>query len=56
MDFGAMSSVHFILIPSVLLIGMVGGWILGSRAAADAHNADRKRREERAKRSERPPS
>ena len=54
MDFGAMSSVHFILIPAVLLIGIVLGWILGSRAAADAYNADIKRREERAKRSERP--
>ncbi len=54
MDFATMSSVHFILIPAVLLIGMVAGWILGSRAAADAYNADLKRREERAKRSERP--
>jgi hypothetical protein len=50
MDFGAMTSAHFILIPAVLLIGMVLGWILGSRAAADAYNADMKRREERAQR------
>jgi hypothetical protein len=55
MDFGAMTAAHFILIPAVLLIGMVLGWILGSRAAADAYNADMKRREERAQRkSERP--
>ena len=55
MDFGAMSAAHFILIPAVLLIGMVIGWILGGRAAADAYNADMKRREERAQRkSERP--
>lgn len=55
MDFGAMTSAHFILIPAVLLIGMVVGWILGSRAAADAYNADMKRREERANRkTERP--
>jgi hypothetical protein len=50
MDFGNMSSAHFVLIPAVLLIGMVVGWILGSRAAADAYAADRKRREERANR------
>lgn len=55
MDFGAMSAAHFILIPAVLLIGLVIGWILGGRAAADAHNADMKRREERAARkAERP--
>jgi len=48
MDFSSMSSAHFVLIPAVLLIGMVLGWILGSRAAADAYAADLKRREERA--------
>ena len=51
MNFGQMSSAHFILIPAVLLIGMVVGWILGSRAAADAYAADVKRREERAARN-----
>jgi hypothetical protein len=50
MDFGAMSAAHFILIPAVLLIGMVIGWILGGRAAADAYNAEMKRRDERANR------
>jgi hypothetical protein len=30
---------HFIYIPAVLLIGIVIGWILGSRAAADAYAA-----------------
>lgn len=50
MDFGSMSSAHFILIPGVLLIGVVIGWILGSRAAADAYGAELKRREERANR------
>jgi hypothetical protein len=55
MDFARMTSAHFILIPAVLLIGLVIGWILGSRAAADAYNADMKRREERAARkAERP--
>jgi hypothetical protein len=50
MNFDQMSSAHFVLIPAVLLIGMVVGWILGSRAAADAYAADVKRREERAAR------
>lgn len=48
MDFSHMTSAHFVLIPAVLLVGMVIGWILGGRAAADAYAADRKRREERA--------
>ena len=45
-----MTAGHFIFIPAVLLIGMVIGWILGSRAAADAYAAELKRREERAAR------
>jgi hypothetical protein len=45
-----MSAAHFVLIPGVLLIGIVMGWILGSRAAADAYQAELKRREERAAR------
>jgi hypothetical protein len=45
-----MTSAHFLFIPAVLLIGIVIGWILGSRAAADAYAADLKRREERASR------
>jgi hypothetical protein len=39
---------HFIFIPSVLLVGVVIGWILGSRAARDAFAAELRRREERA--------
>ncbi len=50
MNFGQMSAAHFVLIPAVLLIGMVIGWILGSRAAQDAFAAEMKRREERAAR------
>ena len=46
-DFGNMSAGHFIFIPAVLLIGIVIGWILGSRAAADAYAAELRRREER---------
>jgi hypothetical protein len=42
---------HFIFIPSVLLVGVVIGWILGSRAARDAYAAELRRRDEKAKRS-----
>ena len=45
-----MTSAHFIFIPSVLLVGIVIGWILGSRAARDAYAMEIKRREERAAR------
>jgi len=41
---------HFIFIPGVLLLGVVIGWILGSRAARDAYAVELKRREEREKR------
>jgi hypothetical protein len=46
-----MSAAHFIFIPAVLLVGIVIGWVLGSRAAQDAFAAELKRREERRKRS-----
>jgi hypothetical protein len=49
-NFGEMTSAHFIFIPAVLLLGIVIGWILGSRAAADAFQAELRRREERAAR------
>jgi hypothetical protein len=52
-NFGQMSAAHFVLIPAVLLIGMVIGWILGSRAAQDAFAAELKRREQRAARDKR---
>jgi hypothetical protein len=42
-----MTSAHFIFIPAVLLVGIVIGWILGSRAARDAYAAELRRREER---------
>jgi hypothetical protein len=45
-----MTAGHFIFIPSVLLVGIVIGWILGSRAARDAYAAELKRRDERAAR------
>ena len=31
-----MTAAHFIFIPAVLIVGIVIGWILGSRAAVDA--------------------
>ena len=37
------TAAHFLYIPGVLLIGIVIGWILGSRAAADAYAAQLKR-------------
>jgi hypothetical protein len=46
-DFGNMHAGHFIFIPAVLLVGIVIGWILGSRAAADAYAAELRRREAR---------
>ena len=47
---GNITSAHFIFIPAVLLVGIVIGWILGSRAARDAFAAELRRREERQKR------
>ena len=43
-----MTAGHFIFIPSVMLFGIVIGWVLGSRAAKDAYASELKRREERA--------
>ena len=42
---------HFIFIPAVLLIGIIIGWILGSRAARDAYAAELRKREERARKN-----
>ena len=50
-DFSNMTAAHFIFIPAVLLIGIVIGWILGSRAAADAYAAELKKREARQQRA-----
>ena len=43
-----MTSGHFLFIPAVLFVGLVLGWILGSRAARDAYAMELRRREERA--------
>jgi hypothetical protein len=48
-----MTAGHFIFIPAVLLVGVVLGWILGSRAARDAYAVELRRREERASKSPR---
>jgi hypothetical protein len=40
-----MGAAHLIFIPAVLFIGIVIGWILGSRAAQDAYAAELRRRE-----------
>ena len=47
MNFAEMPSSHFLFIPAVLLIGVVIGWILGSRAARDAYAVELKKREQR---------
>jgi hypothetical protein len=55
--FGDMTAAHFFFIPAVLLVGVVIGWILGSRAAADAYAAELRKRDARrsdAKGDERP--
>jgi hypothetical protein len=45
-----MTAAHFIYIPSILLIGIVIGWILGSRAAADAYAVQARRAQQAAER------
>jgi hypothetical protein len=38
------TAAHFIYIPGMLLLGVVIGWILGSRAAADAYASELRKR------------
>jgi hypothetical protein len=47
MEIGTPTAAHFIFIPGVLLVGVVIGWILGSRAAADAYAGEMRKRESR---------
>jgi hypothetical protein len=47
---GNMTSAHFIFIPSVLLVGIIIGWILGGRAAKDAYAMELKKRERKRER------
>jgi len=44
------TAAHFLYIPGIFILGIVVGWILGSRAAADAYAAQ-VRRESRQKES-----
>jgi len=46
-----MTAGHFIFIPAMVLVGVILGWILGSRAARDAYAAELKRREERSRKT-----
>jgi hypothetical protein len=48
-----MGAGHFIYIPAVLLLGIIVGWVLGSRAARDAYAAELRRREAREKTGQR---
>lgn len=52
MNFSEMSAAHLIFIPAVLLIGIAIGWILGSRAAADAYAARERREAAKRRRNE----
>jgi len=40
-----MGAGHFIYIPAVVFVGIVVGWIMGSRAAKDAYAMELRRRE-----------
>lgn len=51
MEIGVPTAAHFIFIPAVLIIGLVVGWILGSRAAQDAMAMELRKREERSQKS-----
>jgi hypothetical protein len=42
-----MGAGHFIFIPGVMLVGIVIGWIFGSRAARDAYAVELRRREKK---------
>lgn len=38
-----MPASHFLFVPAVLFLGVIIGWILGSRAAKDAYAAKKRR-------------
>ena len=48
---GVPSSAHFIFIPVVLLIGVVLGFIMGSKATKDAYALEEKKAAERLERA-----
>lgn len=45
-NFGQMTLQHVIYIPFVLLIGMIAGYVLGSRAVREEYARKRKRMKE----------
>jgi hypothetical protein len=47
------TSGHFIFIPAVLMVGIIVGFLFGTRAAADRMNLERKREAEREEARER---
>jgi hypothetical protein len=47
---GEMGAGHFLYIPATMVVGIVIGWILGSRAARDAFAAEIRKREDAAAR------
>ena len=49
------TAAHFLYIPAVLLLGVVVGWILGSRAAADAYASQLRKQEAARQRAAGPP-
>ncbi len=49
-----MSASHFIFIPAVLVVGVIIGWVLGSRVARDAYAAELRKREAKAARKSQP--
>ncbi len=51
---GDMNAAHFIYIPVMILLGVVVGWVLGSRAAQDAFAAQQRRAEQKRAMSEAP--
>ena len=52
MEIGVPTASHFIFIPAVLIIGIVIGWILGSRAAQDAIAMEQRKTAERQSRNQ----
>ena len=48
------TAAHFLYIPGVLVLGVVIGWILGSRAAADAYASQLRRQSSQPRHTEAP--
>jgi hypothetical protein len=46
------NAAHFIYIPVMILLGIVIGWVLGSRAARDAYLGELRKREQRSSKTQ----